>query len=198
MSYKNYRKKRQYQRVWEKFEYAVKDAHRRQDIKGKEYMEYVSGIFNSSPVQQMRKYNHHSRTNCLQHSVHVSYFNYLISKKLNWDTWAATKGGLLHDLFLYDWHEYEPGDNERLHGFEHPSKALKNARRHFPLTEKEGDIISKHMFPLTITPPKYKESYLLVLTDKFCSTGEVLDRFLKRKQRIKNMEAMRNKRGAKV
>ena len=36
----------------------------------------------------------------------------------------------------------------------------------------EKDIIVKHMWPLTITPPKYKESYILTLMDKFSATKE--------------------------
>ena len=94
---------------------------------------------------------------------------------------AGAKAGLLHDLFLYDWHKYSPGKGERLHGFEHPTKALKNAGKYFDITEKEGDMIAKHMFPLTVTPPKYKETFVIVLVDKFCSFNEVLDDFIHRK-----------------
>ena len=36
-------------------------------------------------------------------------------------------------------------------------------------------MIAKHMFPLTVTPPKYKETFVIVLVDKFCSFNEVLD-----------------------
>lgn len=102
-------------------------------------------------------------------------------KKLHLDEKAGAKAGLLHDLFLYDWHKYSPGKGERLHGFEHPTKALKNAGKYFDITEKEGDMIAKHMFPLTVTPPKYKETFVIVLVDKFCSFNEVLDDFIHRK-----------------
>ena len=71
--------------------------------------------------------------------------------------------------------------NPQLHGFEHPTKALKNAGKYFDITEKEGDMIAKHMFPLTVTPPKYKETFVIVLVDKFCSFNEVLDDFIHRK-----------------
>lgn len=37
------------------------------------------------------------------------------------------------------------------------------------------------MFPLTVTPPKYKETFVIVLVDKFCSFNEVLDDFIHRK-----------------
>lgn len=161
----------------------IKQRHAEREASAEEYRKYVQDVATSPVVQKMKRFNHHSHTNCFEHSVHVSYYNYLICKKLGWDTRAAAKAGLLHDLFLYDWHNHKTGEGERMHGFEHPTKALKNAQNNFALTRKEGDIISKHMFPLTVTPPKYKESYVITLTDKFCSTCEVMDRFFKQSKR---------------
>lgn len=92
------------------------------------------------------------RTTCLRHSINVSYLSYLFCKKHGLDARAAARGGLLHDLFLYDWHFYRRRKGERLHGFEHPKKALANASAMFSLTWKEREIILRHMWPLTITP----------------------------------------------
>ena len=47
-----------------------------------------------------------------------------------------------------------------------------NADRDFGLNEVEKDIISKHMFPLTIMPPRYRESVLVTLADKWCALCE--------------------------
>lgn len=163
--------------------------HKERDGDKEEFLALVSDILEHEKVQEMKQYNHHSYTSCFQHSLHVAYYNYKICKMLGWDVRAGAKAGLLHDLFLYDWHEYKPKKGERLHGFEHPIKSLRNARTYFQLTPKEGDIIEKHMFPLTITPPKYKESYVIVLTDKFCSTCEVFDRFFK-KNHAKNRQRL--------
>lgn len=145
-----------------------------------EFKHCIADVVKNPVVQQMKRYNHHSHTSCFHHSLHVAYYNWLICKRLGWDYRAAAKAGMLHDLFLYDWHRHKPGKDERMHGFEHPNKALKNAHNNFDLTKKEGDMIVKHMFPLTITPPSYKESYVIVLTDKFCSVCEVLDRYFKK------------------
>ncbi len=38
----------------------------------------------------------------------------------------------------------------------------------------EKDIIIKHMWPITIILPKYKESFIVGCADKFCATVEVL------------------------
>ena len=47
-----------------------------------------------------------------------------------------------------------------------------NADRDFGLNEIEKDIISKHMFPLTFMPPRYRESVLVTLADKWCAICE--------------------------
>lgn len=82
------------------------------------------------------------------------------------------KGALLHDYFLYDWHDND--SSHRLHGFSHPRKAYENARRDTVLSELEGDIIRHHMFPLTIIPPQSKEAWIVCMADKICATKETL------------------------
>ena len=161
----------------------IKKKHSNRDKDRVEFENVIGDIAKNEKVKEMKNYNHHSYTSCYRHSLHVSYYNYKICKKLGWDAKAGAKAGLLHDMFLYDWHEHKTEAGERMHGFEHPTKALKNARSCFDITEKEGDMIAKHMFPLTLTPPKYKETYIIVVTDKFCSTCEIMDRFFRKKNR---------------
>lgn len=49
----------------------------------------------------------------------------------------------------------------------HPKIALENSKKLFDLNEKEKDIILKHMWPLTLSLPKYKESFIVTLADKY-------------------------------
>lgn len=44
--------------------------------------------------------------------------------------------------------------------------------RLFSLTDREKNIILRHMWPLTVTPPKYREAYVIVMFDKYCSLME--------------------------
>lgn len=141
-----------------------------------EYLALVADILENPEVRSMEGYTQHGTTSCLRHSINVSYLSYLYCRDHGLDAKAAARGGLLHDLFLYDWHFYRRRRGERLHGFEHPRKALVNAEQRFALTERERDIILRHMFPLTLTPPRYKESYVVVVFDKYCSTMETLRR----------------------
>ena len=85
---------------------------------------------------------------------------------------ALVRGALLHDYFLYDWHTPDPA--HRLHGFRHAGTALRNADRDFELNDTERDMIKKHMFPLNPAPPRFKETAVLCLADKYCALRETV------------------------
>ena len=137
-----------------------------------EYYSYVKDLLNNEIVKQMKNFKHHYGTSCYQHSINVSYYNYLLCRKLGLDAKAGARAGLLHDLFLYDRKLYIRAKGERLHGFRHPKIALDNANLHFDLNKREEDIIEKHMWPLTLELPKYGESYVIALVDKYCAIAE--------------------------
>ena len=140
------------------------------------YLALVEDLLAHPAVREMERYPQHGTTSCLEHCIHVSYLSYLFCQKHGLNARAAARAGLLHDLFLYDWHTYRPQKGERLHGFEHPRKALENAQRYFSLCPVERDCILRHMFLLTLTPPKYREGYVLMWMDKYCSLMETLRR----------------------
>ena len=48
----------------------------------------------------------------------------------------------------------------------------RNAERDFQLNAVERDMIVKHMFPLNLTPPRYRESILVCIADKICAVYE--------------------------
>ena len=114
----------------------------------------------------------HGSTSVYEHSVNVAYKSLLLAEnfRLPVDKQSLVRGALLHDYFLYDWHEKDGG--HRLHGFFHAERALHNARRDFNLNFIERDIIRKHMFPLNITPPKFRESWIVTWADKLCAAEE--------------------------
>lgn len=122
----------------------------------------VREILDHEVFLEMDRYRHHGDISCLRHTISVAELTYLISKKRGLDFISATRAALLHDLYLYDWHNEGP----RLHGFRHPAISLRNARKHFELNKIESDAILRHMWPLTPTPPRYKESILVSYADK--------------------------------
>lgn len=60
----------------------------------------------------------------------------------------------------------------------HPRIAVKNAEKITELSDLERDIILKHMWGATIAPPKYKESYIVTLVDKYCAIKEASEPML--------------------
>lgn len=138
------------------------------------YLDCVGEIMEHPAVQSMRELPQHARGfSCFHHSVLVSYWSYRISAALGLDARAAARGGLLHDLYLYDWRG-QRAPNGKWHGTEHPKQALKNASALFALSSRERDIIVKHMWPLTLVPYRYWESFVVSCVDKACAVAELL------------------------
>lgn len=149
----------------------------------KEYYETVQDILDHEEFRKLKDYFHHNSS--IYHHVHdVAYLSYRISKYLKLDYRSTARGALLHDFFLYDWRNHDVPDlpREKFHGLEHPKIALANAKKHFSINEIEEDIIRKHMWPLTIVPPKYRESYIVSFADKYLSSKEFLNEYKKRIQ----------------
>lgn len=136
------------------------------------YMEYVEEIFLNENFLKMNEFIQHGNTTCLEHSINVSIMAYRLCEKWGLNSKAAARAGLLHDMFLYDWHDKSRGIKKYYHGLSHPREALINARIEFQLNDIEANSILRHMWPLTIVPPKYKEGFVILLCDKVCSVLE--------------------------
>ena len=141
---------------------------------GKCIYDYGKDILSSDGIKAERTFMQHGNTSVYEHSLNVAYLSLYIARKMNIraDERAIVRGALLHDYFLYDWH-IRSGKN-RKHGFYHARRALINARQDIKLSEIEEDIIKKHMFPLNITPPKYRESMIVCAADKIAAAAETL------------------------
>lgn len=135
----------------------------------------IRNICKASRMNENKQYFQHGITSIYRHSLHVAYESCLFAEnfRIQVDYCALIRGAFLHDYFLYDWHDKEHV-HKRPHGFYHPGAALHNAMQEFDLSEREKDIIKKHMFPLTVVPPKCREAWIVCLIDKVCSTRETL------------------------
>lgn len=137
-------------------------------------LEDLAQLLKNSQLRTTSEYIQHGDTTCLLHTFAVAYYSIRFAEYLGieYKKGELIRGALLHDYFLYDWHD----GNHKLHGFTHPSCALENAGKDFSLTLTECDIIKKHMFPLTILPPKCRESWIVCCVDKACSLYETFAR----------------------
>lgn len=134
-----------------------------------EYMAYVGHLIEKPKVQKLKTIPHHYYSTRLEHSINVSYTSYKIAKRLGWDARSTARGGLLHDLFYYDWRETK---FKKSHAWVHPRIAKRNAEKLTDLNKVEEDIIVKHMFGATIAPPRYKEAWIVTCVDKYWAIKE--------------------------
>ena len=139
-----------------------------------QFQSAVSTVLENENMQLTKTFTQHGNVSVFGHCMAVAAYSKALADKLgiSYDCDSLVRGAMLHDFFLYDWHETSDiGDG--LHGFAHPYTASKNAIREFRLSPRELDIIRKHMWPLTLTKiPQYRESWLVCAVDKYCSVLE--------------------------
>ncbi|AOT72885.1 hypothetical protein [Geosporobacter ferrireducens] len=159
-----------------------------------EFNKAIADLLDSPLVQSMDKLEQHSKSaTLLDHLVYTSYISYIVCKRLGLNENAAARGALLHDFRIKDIKSFIYSI------FTHSKLALKEANTHFHLTELEQDIIKKHMWPATpFLFPKYKESFIVSLVDKYCATMEFLGLYKKTKTTRKLSNLVQATRGINI
>lgn len=147
-------------------------------VSGNEYYEIVKEILESAEFQKRKTYLHHENCTVYEHCLMVSFLSYLWAKKWKCDYKSAAIGGLLHDFYDKPWQTNAPKSSGKKktkflkqHGFVHAGEAVANSYRYFPtlMNQKVENIIRRHMFPLNICPPRYKEAWIITCVDKYVS-----------------------------
>lgn len=128
----------------------------------------------NTSLLRMDGFTQHGDTTTLWHCIAVAYYSLWLARRLRiaCRVRSLVSGALLHDYFLYDWHVKDK--THRLHGFFHPGVALANAQKEYVLSEREKNIILRHMWPLTPCPPACREAWIVTAADKYCSLRETL------------------------
>lgn len=158
---------------------------------------YGKDILFSEGFLKSKEYVQHGSVSVHKHSLHVATIALILVSALRVKAQEKdlVRGALLHDYFQYDWHNKKVTIKDilqfyRMHGFTHPKTALSNANRDFMLSPREKDIIQKHMWPLTVNPPRCREAWIVVLADKYCSLKET---FLLQKRKGYTKKSSRKK-----
>lgn len=141
-------------------------------LEASDVMEIAQWLEKRGRLLLEKEYPHHGSTTVFDHSLHVACKSLQIvhTLHLHVDERSLVVGALLHDYFLYDWHEKVQW--HRLHGIRHPRFALDNALEDYQLNDIERDIIRHHMFPGTFVCPHTLEGWVVCLADKLCAVGE--------------------------
>lgn len=152
----------------ERYNYKKKSTiHQDIRMEGRDILESSNFLKSENNIQ-------HGNVSVRMHCIQVAKYSLLISSRLGikCNKRDLIRGALLHDYFLYDWHNNDHISPYKLHGFYHPKVALTNAKREYDLSEKQQDIIKKHMWPLTFVPPACREAWIVTMADKYCSFME--------------------------
>ena len=131
-----------------------------------DFRKAVRDVLESDEVQELKEFRHHKCMTRFQHCLNVSYYSYLLCRKLGFNADEAARAGMIHDLYP------DCPKCSRSHLVSHPETALKNARKAFDISKVEEDVILKHMWPIRRGRPKYPESYVVMITDKYIAFFE--------------------------
>ena len=137
---------------------------------------YGKEILESKNMIKSQDFYQHGTVSVYEHSLKVAMCCLKLVDRfnINVDKSTLVRGALLHDYFLYDWHNKDDGSH-RWHGFRHAKFAYQNANKEYKLNKIEKNMILSHMFPLNLVLPKYKESVILTIADKLCAFCETAD-----------------------
>lgn len=157
-----------------KFDQFKLDRQKKQLSPNQSVHKYGEDILKSANFMSSAQNIQHGTMSVQRHSIQVAKYSLVIAKKLGIKCNKRTliRGALLHDYFLYDWHDPEHKGLTNLHGLYHPGIALQNAKREYKLSKQEQDVIKKHMWPLTVVPPTCREAWIVSMADKYCSLME--------------------------
>ncbi len=138
------------------------------------YYNCIADIIGCEQLEQLKFITHHISTTRYQHCVNVSYYSYVVCRRLGLNARSAARAGLLHDLFYYDRKEYNSSrtKGQPHHSSMHSALALQNAEKLTDISLLEKDMIEKHMWPITTALPKYRETYIITIIDKYCAVLE--------------------------
>lgn len=134
----------------------------------------LAPFLESENFRSMRNFRQHGDVSTYDHSLDVARLCYYFNLRLHLgiDSRTLIRGALLHDFYLYEWHDRD--SHPRGHAANHPAVALANAEKEFKLNEAERQIILTHMWPFNfLRPPKSRAALLVCVVDKIEATYEL-------------------------
>ena len=140
----------------------------------KEFYMLAEPILRNTEFQRRRTFLHHNDS-VYEHSLRVAFVSYKIAKFLSKykkiNIRNVVVGALLHDFYIIPWREHKAKLPWKMHGFVHGNVSASNCYQFFSshMNKRIEDSIKKHMFPLTVIPPKYIEGWIITTADKYVS-----------------------------
>ena len=106
--------------------------------------QYAGDILASENFERTKEHIQHGNMTVNNHCINVAKYSLAISRKLHipCNRRELVRGALLHDYFLYDWHDKGRRDIRNLHGYDNTRIALRDAVWEHLFAEIKKDIIN--------------------------------------------------------
>lgn len=137
---------------------------------------YGKEIIESPKFKRLLFFRQHGSSSTYRHCIAVALRSLTFAKErhIKVDVPALVHAALLHDYYLYDWHESKDTRPPH-HASMHPIYAAENAKRDFNLDDKELTDIMTHMWPIAFSRyPRSREGWIIVYADKCVAINEFL------------------------
>ena len=132
----------------DKYAAKLEKLRKRHELKREFYRllkEHASDILSSSNFKSTRNYIQHGSIPVYNHCMDVAGKSIALSRFLGA---GCNERDLIRGALLHD--------------------------KEYTLSKRERDIIKKHMWPLTVVPPRCREAWIVTAADKYCSLIETL------------------------
>ena len=142
-----------------------------------EFFAFAGEVIDAGRLRLEARYVQHGTTSTLLHSIAVAFHAEQMARRCGHVAHIneIRRAGLLHDYYLYDWHDRSI--KTQGHATHHAARALANALEDYPdLTALERDAIRCHMFPINPTPPCSEVGWCITAADKRCALHETVVR----------------------
>lgn len=141
-----------------------------------EFQEILAPLLSDENVQDMKNYIQHGNISTFEHCFSVAKLSYRMGNAVPFEVDMSTllQGAMLHDFYLYDWHEVGDGSH-RMHGFRHAKRAANNAVSLLGVDDSVHSVIYSHMWPLNpFRIPRTREALIVCVADKCIALHETL------------------------
>ena len=137
-------------------------------------------ILSSAGMQKSAQFMQHGTTSVRDHCMNVACCATKMARvlRLKVNERDLVHAALLHDYFLYDWHDRST--SRPRHATQHPRYAAENAVRDFEISQEVVRAIHSHMFPMSRHIPQGSLGWLVCIADKLCTVQEVAQGILYR------------------
>ena len=136
-----------------------------------EFVRIAAPLLEHPIVEKLACYRHHRSASRLEHSIDVAWLSYRC-RPLSFPgpCRGGTGGAFTRSVLLRLYRRGAPTayfPSPRSFRWQMPARLPS-------LSGKEEDIIKKHMWPLTLVPPCYAESWIVCFADTCCSIKDLL------------------------